>query len=589
MSNLKVLVVDLDLSMIGAQYINFTQHLNGLPGQLNWTVVPSTNFSDMAAIKNQVSLGNYWGAVVVQPNASSNLNRAFVTPLPDYDPTNAFAFIYDGGRDPLVVRPYIVANMYTQFLQFSKIFNPQWIKVALVTADQYNISTSDLAAAPQVLGTPVAFQEFDLHPPTASIITSATTVAYIWIFLVAGGSTYLVAHLIQPMTKNATVIRTVVSLLGPLLGFLMSLSMAYSLLLLAFGVPFNSASQFLSLFSGMLVLQCAVASMVIFLIYLIPVIFIPSFTITFVILNVIAVFNPVELMPAFYRWVYAMPFLNGVQIARFVLMGSFNRLKFNIPILFAWVMVPIWRQKRLARKLAEDQELQLLQQQQRHHQLKLQQAQGNNVGEAEGEEEDKVDVLSLTDHQKFDLDEDDDQDTLSDVEVSVHLHGEGQGHRHGPAYPNMDHHGNTNSYNSSRTPLQNNNPQGSRDKTRDATDTTVQNRPRNLSPRKHGGSNTRPPRVPTNGGYSSRTTSHHHSHPSTGFSDENSSEDESQTYYYQPPPPPVSRSQHRSQQQRPSRVTTKVEPSAPSESLVFGRSSDRGRRGRGGQVLKEVK
>ncbi|KAG0050236.1 hypothetical protein BGZ83_005008 [Gryganskiella cystojenkinii] len=565
MNNFKVLVVDLDLSMIGTQYVTFTQQLNGQPGQPEWSVEPYTKYPNISVIKDEVSRGNYWGAVVVQPNASSTLNQALAT-LSPYDPSRAFAFIYDGGRDPLVVKPYIVATMYTTFLQFSKFFNPAWIKVALKIVAQSNVSATDLAATPEVLGTPVAFQEFDLHPPTASIITSATTVAYIWIFLVAGGSTYLVAHLIQPMTRNATVVKTVTYLLAPLLGFLVSLSMAYSLLLLAFGVPFDSASQFLSLFAGMLLLQCSVASMVIFLIYLIPVMFIPSFTITFVILNVIAVFNPVELMPAFYRWVYAMPFLNAVQIARFVLMGSFNRLRFNIPILLVWVLIPIVllpfaisRQKRVARELAEEEDLRVDQQRQRQHQLKLQQ-QGDD--DDEQEQDAKVpNEYGITEPQKtVSENDDDDQDTLSDA--GANSYRSSQRHKQTPSSPNTRHH---------------------RTKSGDT-------RTRNVSPRHR--PSTASSSHGNHGHGSNQSTSHHRRQHSSSFLDNHSSDEEipdaQQTYIYQPPPPPRSRSQHKGQsrsqkhqqQQRPpppSRTATGVEPSAPTESAIFGRSSGRGR------------
>ncbi|KAF8940836.1 hypothetical protein BGZ58_004525 [Dissophora ornata] len=301
LENISILVVDLDHSMIGTQFINFTQQDNTKPEQVNWSV--QSSYKNLQSVIDDVDNGNYWGAMVVQPNASLTLNRALSIPLTNYDPTKAFLFIYDGGRDPLAVKPYIVASMYTQFLQFTATFNPAWIAFVLSYADAENSTLTPLINAPQVLGTPIAFEELDLHPPTASIISSATSVAYIWIFVIAGGSTYLVAHAVQPLTRFAS---------------------------------------------------AAVASLILFLIFLIPVVFIPLITTTFVVMNVIAVFHPVELMPPFYRWVYAMPFLNAVQMARYVLMGSYNRLTYNVPILFAWIAVPltllpfaIARQKRL--------------------------------------------------------------------------------------------------------------------------------------------------------------------------------------------------------------------------------------------------
>ncbi|KAF9175529.1 hypothetical protein BGX21_000719 [Mortierella sp. AD011] len=358
MSNFDVLVVDLDKGLIGSNFLNFTNLANAEAGQLNWSIKSSDLYPNISVISEEVEKGNYWGAIVVQPNASVSLMNAFSIPLPDYDPTGAFAFIYDGGRDPLVVKPYIVANMYTQFIVFTSVFNPAWIKFILAYSEQGNFTIDPLQNAPQVLGTPVAFEDIDLHPVTSSIITSATSVAYIWIFLVAGGSTYLVTHVVQPMTRHVSVFRTMIYMLFPLMAFLVTMSMAYSALLPTFGVPFpDGVPQFFKLFGGMLLLQCSVSAMVLFLIFLIPVVYIPTFTITFVILNVIAVFNPTQLMPGFYRWVYAMPFLNAVQIARFVLMGSYNRLQYNIPVLCAWIMIPIIlmpfaiaRQKRLAKE-----------------------------------------------------------------------------------------------------------------------------------------------------------------------------------------------------------------------------------------------
>ncbi|KAF9358771.1 hypothetical protein BGX34_008776 [Mortierella sp. NVP85] len=352
LKNIDILVVDLDHSIIGSYFLNFTQEQNKAPEHVNWSI--QSGYVDVQSVVNDVENGNYWGAIIVQANASKTLNTALSTPLHDYDPTKAFLFVYDGGRDPLTVKPRVVANMYSHFIQFTSRFNLAWVFLVLTYAGDNVASLQPLADAPQVLGLPVAFEELDVHPPATPIIASATTVAYIWIFLVAGGSTYLVAHTVQPLTRKASVRKTMTLLLVPLLVFLFSLSMVYSVVLRVFGVPFTSAGQFATLFLGMFLLQAAVASLVLFLVFLIPVMLIPAITITFVVMNVIAVFHPVELMPPFYRWAYAMPFLNAVQLARYVLNGSYNRLEYNLPILFAWIVVPIVllpmaisRQKRL--------------------------------------------------------------------------------------------------------------------------------------------------------------------------------------------------------------------------------------------------
>ncbi|KAG0223327.1 hypothetical protein BGW42_005981 [Actinomortierella wolfii] len=359
MNNIDVVVVDFDISMVGSEFIQYTQSVNNNPRKINW-VVDYTTYENQQQVMDDVESGKYWGAVVIQPNSSRSLFNALTYSNKNYDPTKAFTMIYDGGRNPLVTKPIVVSGIYMHFVDFIKTFNSKWIFTVLSLAEDGNQTLTSLIDTPWVLGTPVAFQEIDLHPPTASILSSATTVAYIWVFLVAGGSTYFVANAIQPMTRHVSVLKTMVYLLTPLMVFLTVLSFVYSLLLLTFGVPFNGLSQFLALFGSMLLLQCSVSALVLFLIFLVPVVYIPSITITYVIMNVIAVFNSVELMPTFYRWAYAMPFLNAVQMARYVLMGSYNRLASNIPIMFAWIVMPITllpfaiaRQKRLMSEVEE--------------------------------------------------------------------------------------------------------------------------------------------------------------------------------------------------------------------------------------------
>ncbi|CAO3565435.1 unnamed protein product [Mortierella alpina] len=370
MSNLDVLVVDLDQSLIGALFLNFTQ-MSAKDGRINLAI---RDYDSIDAVKEVVDNGDYWGAIVVNEGASSTLNKAVSVPIADYRPENAFTLIYDGGRDPLVVKPLIVAQMHRHFMEFVGEFNTQWVYLVLTVAAQDNQTLTPLMGAPQALGAPIAFNEADLHEATAAIITSATSVAYIWIFFVAGASTYLVANIVQPLARKASVRRTMLLLLLPLFVFLCSLSMTYSVLLRIFGVPFDSAGQFAALFFAMVLLQSAVASLVLFLIFLIPVPLIPIITTIFVVMNVIAVFHPVELMPPFYRWVYAMPFLNAVQAVRFVLLGSYNRLVYNLPILFAWVMVPITllpfaitRQKRLLMEVRDLERRHLPQQERYEH------------------------------------------------------------------------------------------------------------------------------------------------------------------------------------------------------------------------------
>ncbi|KAG0259445.1 hypothetical protein DFQ27_004065 [Actinomortierella ambigua] len=359
LGNINVAVVDFDFSMVGSEFITYTNSVNNNPRKINW-VIETTKYKTQQQVMDDVNRGKYWGAVVIQPNSSRSLFSALSLPNKEYDPTRAFTLIYDGGRNPLVTRPVVVSGMYMHFVDFIKTFNSKWIFTVLSLAQDGNQTLTSLIDTPWVLGTPVAFQELDLHPPTASILSSATTVAYIWVFLVAGGSTYLVANTIQPMTRHVSVARTMCYMLAPLAVFLTVLSMVYSLLLLTFGVPFDGFSQFMALFGSMFLLQCSVSAMVLFLIFLVPVVYIPSITITYVIMNVIAVFNTVELMPVFYRWVHAMPFLNAVQMARYVLLGSYNRLATNVPILFAWIVVPIMllpfaiaRQKRLVIEVEE--------------------------------------------------------------------------------------------------------------------------------------------------------------------------------------------------------------------------------------------
>jgi hypothetical protein len=84
---------------------------------------------------------------------------------------------------------------------------------------------------------------------------------------------------------------------------------------------------------GMLALGLALEA----LLTLLTVRFVPFFMLTWIIINVSVCVFPIEVLPNFYRYGYAMPFYNVSRAMRTIVFGTKNRVGFSFGILLIWV------------------------------------------------------------------------------------------------------------------------------------------------------------------------------------------------------------------------------------------------------------
>lgn len=352
-SRLKFLVVNADDSTIDGipPYIgNTIETLVGAAPQLGiWNVFNSTAFAARVAdsgrtfeeeITNLIHKQKYWGAIFIKPNATYNLYEALSSGNAQYDArNNTIETIYETGRDFL--------NMHNIMLSVETI-NHQWLGL------QSNVTSSILshvlnftAAIAPLVATPLPFVETDLIPFTNAVLIAPSQVGLIYMIILTFFQFNFFGEVHAYTAKLG--LRPLLFVLYRVfasIGSFFVLSLVFSFVSLAMQVDFTVTfghSGFLVywmiVFMTMWVVGMAneIAGMLLILVYP-PML---GFWMLFwVIVNISATFLPIVLLPRFYRFGYAMPIHNSLEITKVIL---FNTCKDNfgrhIAILIVWMVI----------------------------------------------------------------------------------------------------------------------------------------------------------------------------------------------------------------------------------------------------------
>ncbi|KAJ1559430.1 hypothetical protein HK096_000588 [Nowakowskiella sp. JEL0078] len=124
--------------------------------------------------------------------------------------------------------------------------------------------------------------------------------------------------------------------------FCIGVSLWYTILHSALGVPFTPANWFAFWFLN--ALQMFVHVFILLNFGLLVGRNSPIFPLIFLIvliLNATAGLGVIELGSEFYKWGYAMPMWNAVMACRTLIFGSYNRLSLNVGILFVWFIISL--------------------------------------------------------------------------------------------------------------------------------------------------------------------------------------------------------------------------------------------------------
>ncbi|KAG1878115.1 hypothetical protein DFJ58DRAFT_902993 [Suillus subalutaceus] len=293
------------------------------PEQMSWLILDAAQFPGGPDEVAQALLDHRcWAAVTVNPQASANLNASINAANASYNTTQAVTAYLTSGRNENIYRgaitPQVTSTLTTITYTFSLSFSQG-------LASRSDISTL-LQTAPQLVIQPLAFTINDIRPFNVPVAAAVDYVGLIYLLILSRLRLrpLILLRLLWPVTLYFFV------------------SLMYSLLSLAFGVPFSRnfghagfVIYWMMSWCSMSALGLALESMI----TLLTIKFIPIFLILWIISNVSVAYYPVEVLPAVFRYGFAMPFYNVSSTVRTIIFDTKNEIGLNFGVQFSWILI----------------------------------------------------------------------------------------------------------------------------------------------------------------------------------------------------------------------------------------------------------
>jgi len=206
------------------------------------TVPPSAFDNDPLAVRRAVYNWEAWAAIIINSNATTLLRQAVELGNSSFDPLGTCQIIYQSARDETTNSNYILPQLNKLQTEVISMFGRQWATQVLANN---SIPRTTLQRVPQALNPAIGFSTFDLRPFYPPVATPAVTIGLIYLIIVAFFSFtfYLPIHTKfitpgqgHPVLKFWQLI--IWRWLSTLVAYLV-MSLAYSLISLAFQIPFS--------------------------------------------------------------------------------------------------------------------------------------------------------------------------------------------------------------------------------------------------------------------------------------------------------------------------------------------------------------
>jgi hypothetical protein len=338
--NLSGYVVDFDGGEIGQAVTQAFKNISG-PQQMSWLILDAAQFPGGPDEVAQALLNHKcWAAVTVNPQASTNLNASINAANASYNTTQAVTAYVTSGRNENIYRGYITPQVTLILTTISHSF--------ALSFSQYLASRSDISTllrtAPELVVQPLSFTINDIRPFNVPVAAAVDYVGLIYLLILAFVLTnQLLAARVESGFEKRLRLRSLIllRLLWPVTLYFF-VSLMYSLLSLAFGVPFSRnfgnagfVIYWMMSWCSMSALGLALESMITLLTFK----FIPVFLILWIISNVSVAFYPIEVLPAVFRYGFAMPFYNVSSTVRTIIFGTKNEIGLNFGVQFSWIVI----------------------------------------------------------------------------------------------------------------------------------------------------------------------------------------------------------------------------------------------------------
>ncbi|EGO00047.1 hypothetical protein SERLA73DRAFT_72795 [Serpula lacrymans var. lacrymans S7.3] len=316
-------VVDFDGGQIGQAVVLAFQNISG-SDQMSWVTVPANQFPNgppdlVSAILDE----RCWAAISINPSASANLNAAVAAKNGAYNGSLAVTAFASEARNENAYRDVII-----------EMINPPLQLASQQFALQYAAglgNRSDIAAllmsAPSVVTLPFYYTLNNIRPFDVPVAAAVDYVGLIYLLILAFIMTnQLLAARVESGLARRLKLRSLilVRIFTPITMYFF-VSLMYSLLSLAFEVPFNRRFGRAGFVIYWMMSWCAMIAL--------------GLALEALISNVAVVFYPISLLPGIFRYGYAMPFYNVSRTARTIIFSTQNQIGLNFGVQFAWILV----------------------------------------------------------------------------------------------------------------------------------------------------------------------------------------------------------------------------------------------------------
>lgn len=312
-----------------------------------WHIYNSTSFSDRYNVTTEqidnkvlelIHGEKYWMALNVKPNATNALYDSLTGGAATFNSTDYFDVIFEGGRDPTSVKSTIIPNMQELEALYSEYYDQNYLP-QLIANISSSISTERLIAAATI-----NFNYDDNRPFTDYILLSPLQVGLIYCLLLTFFQLSLYAPLHIEMAQVLKPKHMLFYRLGISWLTYFFLALFFCTVSAVFKIDFTPAFgrggfivYWMTTWLLMMALGGANENMISLILVLGPQ-YLGFWLMLWIILNISPSFYPMVLNNEFYRYGYAMPIHNGIDIFKVIFLDlSKHKMGRNYGILVAWV------------------------------------------------------------------------------------------------------------------------------------------------------------------------------------------------------------------------------------------------------------
>lgn len=344
-SNLNIWVMNYDNGAIGESLVSITEGLAAAsPQNLGYqTVTPEQYGKPLSDIETDINNEVAWGALVIQPNASTRLQNAIANNV-SYTPDDVVTFYFSEGRQSSFIDELILPSIASLNDSWGTAFKSDLLNNLTSTLNQTQIGAL-VTTNPNVITNPVSIALVNTSPIVGDVSAAILSIGLIFLIIVSFFQIPNFAQIQMTMLGKVPFIQYM--LYRPFINMItiFMLSLTFSLVSLAFQQDFSKefghrgfVIYWMINFMAMWALGGASENVVGIIMNIHP----PAlgfWLIFWVVMNSSTGIYPLELSPGIYHVGRALPIYNAQMAIRTVLFGTRNRLGLNFGVFAAWVVI----------------------------------------------------------------------------------------------------------------------------------------------------------------------------------------------------------------------------------------------------------